>query len=723
MKNKIASSQSEMLLEGMNKEQKAAIVKTDGPVRILAGAGSGKTSVLTRKIAYLIQNKGINPSSILALTFTNKAANEMKERVEQLIGDVAKGMAISTFHSLCAKFLRYEIKVINGYDSRFVILDSTDQNGIIKEIYKKLDISATYIPINSSLEFISHHKINNSLPALNENIDDEDELKIENLKINVFSEYQTLLIKSKSLDFDDLLIFSRNILKNNPEILKKWQNKFEYFLVDEFQDTSQIQYEIIELMSHKTKNLTIVGDPDQTIYSWRGADINFINNFDKLFKKTTTITLNQNYRSSKNILKIANKLIEHNPNRLPKVLKTDNEEGPSVEYYQATSQENETIWVISKINQLKKNKVQLKDIVILYRSNFYSRSLEDGLIQEAVPHKIIGGQKFYERTEIKDAISFLRTIWEPNDITLKRIINIPARKIGPATLDKMIAEADKANMPLWDHWLKNIRDIKIPEESKKNLINFINITRKHKALIEKKVEIHLVLNSFLAEIGYLNLIKEDVNTNGNRLENITELLKSIKTWEEKHPEQNLDDYFESISLMSLNNSSEGANNLNYISMMTIHASKGMEFKNVFIIGLNEEIFPSYKSIEGDEKDIESTKMEEERRLAYVAITRAKERLFLSCSKGMFFDIKKPKQPSRFLVEMGFESGKSKDIYQEMESNSKTNRNFAPGDLINHTNFGEGVILDINGDTIVIEFKDKSVGVKSLLKNHKSIERI
>lgn len=710
-------NQSNNILNDLNNEQKAAILVVNGPVRILAGAGSGKTKVLTRKIAYLVENHGVNPRRILALTFTNKAANEMKERVGALIGEKIEHMTISTFHSLCVKFLRREINNLDGYQKSFKILDFVDQQDILKEIYKKYSISNTVIGYYSMLEFISYNKINFITPF---NVESNADTEIEKLKAKVYLEYDQTVKENKMLDFDDLLIFTKIILENFDEVKQKWQNYFEYFLIDEFQDTSKIQYDIITLLA-KSGNITIVGDPDQTIYTWRGADISFINDFDKLHPNTKTITLSKNYRSTKKVLDAANLLIKHNPNRLPKVLVTDNEVGEDIEFYHGTNQESESIWVVSKINQLRKSKVQLKDIVILYRSNFYTRAIEDALINESIPHKIINGQKFYERAEIKDTLSFLKCIWKPDNISLKRIINIPSRKIGPATLDKLVEFAHNKKLSLYDSWIKHFKEIKISEESKNNLKDFINLLRKYKVLLDKNIEYHKVLNSFLNEIGYLNLIKEDTTSTGTKLDNVLELIKSLKTWQQKNPSKTLDDYFEDIALISL--TLDDSTNLNYISLMTIHAAKGLEFKNVFIIGMNEEVFPSSKSIEDFDDE---NRMEEERRLAYVAVTRAKERLFLSGSRGQLFDSKKIKQPSRFLAEMGISIDSyfsSSSSLVEFEKELKVHKHYNPGDRIIHTNFGEGIVLEISGDTIIIEFKNKDVGVKQLLKNHKSIERL
>ena len=676
-----------------------------------------------------------DPRGILALTFTNKAANEMRERVEAIIGETAKQMIISTFHSLCTKFLQREYYHFYKTKTKFVILDRIDQIDVLKTVYKNNEISPSTLDYASMLEYISYHKINFISPAdlkkdLTTNADEEE--VNDKLKITIYEQYQQILQAANSLDFDDLMVKTKEILTQNQQILTKWQGRFKYFLIDEFQDTSKLQYEIISLLA-KSNNITIVGDPDQTIYSWRGADISFINNFDKLHPKTFTVVLHQNYRSTQRILEAANNLIKFNPNRLEKVLDTANPTGEKIEFYVANSPEFETMWIISKINDLKKMKVQLKDIAILYRLNYYSRAIEDALINETIPHKIVGGQKFYERVEIKDALTFLRCIWSPNDVALERIINIPARKIGDATLKKLFNFAKAHNLSLWDSWIQKFPQIHILPEPKNNLFKFINCLLKHRAALTKGVAIHQVLESFLNEIGYLNLLKQNQveHAGTNKLENVKELIKAIKSWGEKNKDKTIDDYLYEIALINLNH--DDTNNLNYVSLMTVHAAKGLEFKNVFVIGLNEGTFPTAKALE-DEANFGGALLEEERRLAYVAITRAKERLFLSSSRTSLFAQKMNhkssispslNKPSQFLTEMGLNlSGFVKaDTQADQNPTSHKGKYFHPGDKIMHTNFGEGIVLDINGDTIIIEFKNKNVGVKQLLKNHKSIERL
>lgn len=711
------------LLDDLNPQQKAAVIHIDNPVRIVAGPGSGKTKVLTRKIAYLINNIKLKPYRIMALTFTNKAANEMKSRVEELIDQSqSNNMMITTFHSFCYRFLKEEIDNLKKFSKDFSVVDGIDQDNVLKEIYKKLDITKADFNYFSIKEYISQNKNNYLSPedALLNSKEDGDEREI--IKAKIYNEYQKSLLQSRSLDYDDLLFYTKDILKNLPHIKEKWNKRFDYFLIDEFQDTSKIQFEIIDLLANK-KNITIVGDPDQTIYSWRGANIEFINNFDKLYPNVVTITLSQNYRSTSNILKIANNLIKNNSNRLPKDLFTENEDGRIIDYYNGSSQENESLWVISQIKKLRNDKNQLKHIAILYRTNYYSRSIEDALIKEMIPYKIIGGQKFYEREEIKDVLAYLRCLYEPTDISIKRIINVPSRKLGSETLKKLIEFADNQNLDLWNSWINHFPLINITHEKKQILFKFIEDIRKYQNSIKNKEPIHLVLEQFLEEINYIKIFEENKdNTSINRLENIKELIKSIKIWETNNPDKYIQDYLDFISLEKIDNSDKL--NENYISLMTIHAAKGLEFRNVFVIGLNEGVFPSSKVIKKDDEEGESFGIEEERRLAYVAFTRAEKRLFLSSAKESYFDNKN--NQSRFILEANVEDS----VFIELDSKTildekihKNNQDYEPGDKIQHINFGQGIVLDIKGDSIIIEFIDKKVGVKQLLKNHKSIEKV
>ncbi|MDK2819676.1 MAG: exodeoxyribonuclease V subunit gamma [Mycoplasmataceae bacterium] len=713
----------EKIFEGLNQQQKLAIIKNDFPLRIIAGAGSGKTGVLTKKISYLIKRIKIKPERILALTFTNKASNEMKNRVLEIIGDEALKVNISTFHSLCSKFLRLEIKVLD-YPQNFIVLDSSDQIYILKRIYKELDLSSSILSFSSMLEFISKLKMKSITPDM---VAIGEEGDTELIKIDIYRKYLKEIESKKCVDFDDLLILTDKILTQYPDIRGKWSKKYDHILIDEFQDTASIQYDIIKNLSN-LKNITIVGDPDQTIYSWRGANIDLINNFDKDFKDSTTITMDVNYRSTKNILDAANKLIRYNEDRLPKTLKTNSDAGSPIEFHYAYSQESEARWVVSQINELKRNKVQLKDIAIFYRSNFYSRLIESSLIVDSINHKIFGGKKFFENPEIKDVLSFLWVISKTNSqIHFQRIINVPSRKIGPATEAKLVKFSEDKKMPLYDALVENFKILPVSQEIKSKIVLFLNEIRRHKSFISRGIPIHQTIESFLNSIGYLSAIKEDNTEVNSKLENINELIKSIENWENKNKNLQLEDYLEEISLMNMSSDSE-EDAINYVTLMTIHASKGLEFKNVFLLGLNEDIFPSARIMQIEDEHEQKEKMEEERRLAYVAITRAKEKLFVSGARGTNFiaNITKQKYPSRFIAEMGIDiSTHVSDLtaIRNFNNDIKINKNYIIGDTISHITFGEGVVLEIESDKITIKFKKDDIGIKQFLKNHKSIERI
>lgn len=699
------------ILVNLNKEQKLAVIQNDRPLRIIAGAGSGKTNVLTKKIAFLIKVLKANPVNIIALTFSNKAANEMRERVRLLVGDLASKCVISTFHSLCTRILRYDIDKMN-ISSNFVILDMRDQKEIIQAIYKELGISAQIIPIKNTKEFISHWKIQN-IPAEEINIDEDNEIEAEMKK--VFILYNKYLESRSYLDFDSLLVYAYNLLRDYPAVRKKWSSRIHYLLIDEFQDTSDLQYDIIKLLIDENfKNITIVGDPDQTIYSWRGANISLINNFDKDFVNTHTIVLALNYRSDRKIIECANKLISKNKMRMKKELISNSLDEGAINFYQAKSVEREANWVVGKINALKQNKTQLKDICILYRSNYYSRSIEEALINESIAFNILGSQRFYDRSEINHSFSFLRSIYDFDDLYLLRIINIPQRRIGEKTKESLIAFARSKNLPILEAFKQHYKEWKISEEIKKSVFKlFISIIKHNQMLKEDRYNFAEIFQNFLKEIGFLEMLQRQSDENES-YQNVLELIKSMQKWILNNPDKKLIDYMEDISLTALH--SEHENALSSVMLMTIHAVKGLEFKNVFVLGLNEEIFPISRAIDNPKDKL---KLEEERRLAYVAITRAKNNLYLSCSSGYNFN-NEPKRASRFLKEMGIKvDNESSSLVSYLHTN---NVEFEIGDKINHLIFGLGTVVDLEGDLITIKFKKREYGIKKLLKNHKNIEK-
>ncbi len=696
------------LISSLNTQQKAAVLHTEGPLAVIAGAGSGKTRMLTHKIAYLINEIKASPSKILAVTFTNKAANEMKERVIELIGKNGEDAQISTYHSFAVRILREEIEVL-GYPSNFNILDDIDQKMILKPIYKTLNLSSKTMSPRIVLENISKFKMNGTSPeeALEQAKSDTDKALAK-----MYKGYMKQKEQIRSLDFDDLLLFVHKIFNEHPEIAQKWGSKFDYILIDEFQDTSFIQYGIIKSLN--VNNITIVGDPDQTIYSWRWADVNLINKFKKYFKNAKVIKLEHNYRSTQNILGAANKLISQNKNRDSKVLRTTRGQGNALIYYHALSEDSEARWVVDKIIELKKEKSQLKDIAILYRANYLSQAIERALINEGINYSTFGGVKFYQRQEVKDVHAFLRVIYDGEELSFRRIINTPTRKMGLVAQTKLFDWASQYKGTTFDALVNNFKSVPLSKGQKEELATLINTIRKYRKALETN-PIDRVIRCFLTDINYYKIWNSVLEP--SRIENINELIKSIGTWVRNNPSKNLSDYFEEISLLI--DTKEGVSK-DYVSLMTVHSAKGLEFKNIFIIGFSDSIFPSKRAIEENG----NVALEEERRLAYVAITRAKDSLFISDARGWSIDYKYQNVPSRFIKEMGINIEKftKEFIKAHAKDNYVQNANYVIGDKVRHMKFGEGIVVNIDGNLIDITF-NKRTGTKTFLKNHKSIERI
>lgn len=609
------------ILEGLNDKQYEAVVNYEGPSLVIAGAGSGKTKVLTHKIAYLIQEIGVKPWNILAITFTNKAANEMKERVEKLVGDVSKDMWIGTFHSICVRILRRYIDRI-GFESSFIIFDTSDQKTMIKNCLKDLNIDDKMFT-DRSVQF----EISN---AKNEMLEPETYLAKANgdfrkEKIaSVYSLYQKRLKENNAIDFDDIINFTIKILTENPDVLEHYSEKFKYVLVDEYQDTNKAQFMLVSLFASRYGNITVVGDNDQGIYSFRGADISNILNFERDFPGTKIIKLEQNYRCTKNILNAANSVIKNNEVKYDKKLWTENETGNLPKVYKSEDEYDEARYIVEQINHLKREEYyNYSDFAVLYRMNTQSRAIEEILVREDIPYKIIGGLKFYERKEIKDIIAYLRLIYNPNDnLSLIRIINEPKRGIGKTSLEQIQKLAEENSKSMYEI-------IKHAEQYGLNRV-FAN-SREFIQVIEE-------LRQAQAELDISELIKETLNKTGytkalelensveaeNRIENLEEFLTVAIEFEEQSVDNSLAEFLESITLSSdVDNLEE---NQDTVTLMTLHSAKGLEFPVVFLVGMEEGIFPGYKSI-GEPKELE-----EERRLCYVGITRAKNNLYFTCAK-------------------------------------------------------------------------------------------
>ncbi len=629
------------LIEGLNDKQKEAVLQTEGPCLIIAGAGSGKTKVLTHKIAYLVGEKNVAPWSILAITFTNKAANEMKERVEKLVGDIAQDMWLGTFHSICVRILRKYIDRI-GFENSFVIFDTTDQKSMIKACLKELQIDDKLFNDRAVLSEISNAK--------NEMLEPEQyiarhvgDYRKETIG-KVYTLYQKRLKENNAIDFDDIINFAIKILLENPDVLDYYSGKFHYVLVDEYQDTNKAQFTLITILASRYGNITVVGDNDQGIYSFRGADISNILNFEKDFPGTKIIKLEQNYRCTGNILKAANAVIKHNENKYEKKLWTENEEGCKPEVYSADNEYDEAMYIVTQMNHLKREEYyKNSDFTILYRMNTQSRAIEDIFRREDIPYKIIGGLKFYERKEIKDIIAYLRLIQNPSDnLSLRRIINEPKRGVGNTSLDKIAAISEQTGKSMYEI-------IKHAEEYELNRI-FLN-TREFiqtmEELMAKKESLTIseLIKETLKKTGYTAALeKEETQEAENRIENLEEFLTVAIEFEEESADNTLAEFLEGITLSSDIDSLEDSEDS--VTMMTLHSAKGLEFPVVFLVGMEEGIFPGYRAI-GEQKELE-----EERRLCYVGITRAKEHLFLTCAKQRtMFGSTSCNSPSRFLKEI------------------------------------------------------------------------
>ena len=724
------------LVQNMNENQLKAILKTQGAVMVIAGAGSGKTRVLTNRIAYLIAEKNVLESNILAITFTNKAAKEMKERIYSLVGETSKYIWINTFHSMCVRILRQHIDLL-GYNKNFTILDTSEQKTIIKNIVKELNLSEDSYQPNNILKIISNSK--NSMISVNE-MKAQARFGFMKNVAEIYEYYQKYLKKNSVLDFDDLMLKTIVLFEKHPEVLAIYQNKFEYIHVDEYQDTNVIQYKLIKMLSEVHKNICVVGDDDQSIYSWRGACSDNIINFEKDYEDVEVIFLDQNYRSNSTILDAANAVIKNNTDRKDKALWSENKGGDKITVYSAANDKDETDDIAKKILDLKAQDVDYKDIAILYRANYLSRSMENSCMAFGIPYKLIGSLKFLQRQEIRDLLAYMNVIVNKNDeFSLRRIINVPKRGIGASSMAKIDNYAEQYGLSLFEA-LKNIDMIGV---SKKIITNIHLLTQ----LIEKysQTEQYLIEDLIVGiykDSGYESMLKESADAYAeSRIENISELVSSAKQFSSMN--DNLIDF---ISEMSLTSDADDENEDDSVVLSTVHAAKGLEYRVVFIMGLEENLFPSIRDAESSED--ERNKMEEERRLAYVAITRAKEKLFMSyANRRMQFGSIKNNKRSRFLDEvpnklMHFESGFGATANDSGESQLESvtkfisrlspkikiadkpktdvRTNYVVGNIVVHKKFGEGKVLSIEKDSVKVDFE--KVGPKILLIEYANLTR-
>lgn len=710
----------EYLSEKLNNNQEKAVKTTEGYVRVIAGPGSGKTMTIACRYAYMVNELGISPSNILCLTFTNKAAREMKDRIEKYIGKGKTGDFICTFHSFCLKFLREEIYRMN-LAKNFTIMDNDDELSILKEIYPELKITATEKKYKASILEISEAKQN--YPDYVYYFDDKEQKK-PTYWSRVFSAFVTRQRKYNILSFDDLIYFTLHILNNHTGVIGKWSDRISYVMVDETQDNNKKQWAIANKLSEINKNLFVVGDPDQSIYGWRGAKTEFLIDFDIYHTPCTNIVLNDNYRSLKCILDTSNSLIKNNVNRIDKeMLSHRNEEEKKVIWHHASCSSDESSWICKKIESLKNNGDRFKDIAILYRNSYSSRNIEQSLIKSKIPYIVYGGIRFFERAEIKDILAYLRMIEENDDFSFLHIINTPKRGLGNAFVNKLKERALYDNRSLYDTLYDNLYSPEFDKKGARSFCKLINESRKMKELFS----ISDIMEYLIDESGIRQTLKE--NGDEERMENLKELVLSAKLYEEEHSDENisLSIYLQDIALYTNFDYKKDGDN---ISIMTIHQSKGLEFKNVFIYDLTDGILPSWRSIR--EGGILAT--EEERRIMYVAMTRAKDNLFLTDSLGYNQSFGTDKMPSRFIFEtkkycisdesIPFDKNQIKyDInYSSKIIEHEISQVFEKGSKVNHPMFGNGRILDVTEyGYYVIEFPN--FGKRKINFNFKGLQLV
>ena len=697
-----------MNIDNLNDKQKEAVLYINGPMLVLAGAGSGKTKVLTNRIANLIDN-GISPANILAITFTNKAAKEMKDRVFNLIGNDAYMIQISTFHSLGLKILKENYEKL-GYDKNFVVIDSDDALTVIKKIMKDMNLSPQYYNAKNIRNKIGSAK--------NELMDLQSFANLEYDKniVKVYEKYLEKLKLNNSVDFDDLLILPIRLFREYPSVLESYQERYKYILIDEYQDTNECQYIFSKMLAKKYKNIFVVGDNDQAIYAFRGANYKNILNFEKDYPDCKTILLEENYRSTKTILNAANSVIKNNKLRKDKNLWSNNEEGELIKYIRTDGEKEEADYVAKEIKKLISEGVNPVDIAVLYRTNAQSRVMEEACLKNNIPYKIIGSFYFYNRKEIKDLICYLRLINNyKDDVSLLRVINVPKRKIGEKTIDNISNVALVNNSCLFDA-INSGKELEF-----KNLILDLKEKCENLSLTEM-VELVLDKSGMKQELENEKSLDSEI-----RLENLEEFKSITKNYEEEYGVISLDDFLNEISLVS--DMSEHQDGNNKVSLMTVHSVKGLEFDDVFVIGMEEGIFPHYNAInEGTNSAIE-----EERRLCYVAITRAKKKLWLlNAKKRMLFGNTQVNPPSRFMDEIDSKYvdsekrttslvGSVKKIVKEnMFNNDDTD--FNVGDMIHHTDYGNGIVTAVDKSIITVAFPHP-FGIKKLMKKHKSISKV
>ncbi|MFB9974152.1 DNA helicase PcrA [Allobacillus sp. SKP2-8] len=730
------------ILEGMNEEQAKAVKHTDGPLLVMAGAGSGKTRVLTHRIAYLLSEKEVAPMNILAITFTNKAAKEMKERVTKLVGDQAREIIMSTFHSLCVRILRRDGDKL-GIDRNFAIYDASDSQTAVKEAFRINNVDPKVFNPKAVKYAISDAKNKLITPkVMKQQANDYGEEKIAEL----YETYETILKKNQALDFDSLIMETHFLFQKNPEVLHYYQNRFQYIHVDEYQDTNKAQYELVKQLAARFQNLCVVGDSDQSIYKWRGADIYNILSFEEDYPNAKVILLEQNYRSTKKILQAANTVIENNQSRKPKDLWTENDDGTEIKLFKALDERDEARYVIDQVQELNRTKgTRYKEMAILYRTNAQSRAVEDVLVKSDIPYQIVGGTKFYDRKEIKDLLAYLRLITNPHDdISFQRVVNVPKRGIGKTSMEKLQMHAEINDLSLFDA----VKESDFTGMSKKasNQLNLFREMIEDWQQQQEFLNVTDVVEQVLSRSGYeAELMKDRSIESQSRLENLEEFKTVTKQFEETSEDQTLISFLTDLALISdLDNTDEETKDK--LTLMTLHAAKGLEFPVVFLVGMEENIFPHTRSL------FDMDEMEEERRLAYVGITRAERDLFIThATSRTIFGRTQYNERSRFLDEIPFElieedvkettqqtgfrttiddfrpnrtTGKRKS--RVIKEKPKGDVNFQLGDKVSHKKWGEGTVVKVVGegeDTELDIAFPAPTGIKRLLAQFAPIEKI
>ena len=734
------------IYDKLNPMQREAVFHTQGPLLILAGAGSGKTRVLTHRIAYLIDEYDVNPWNILAITFTNKAAGEMRERVDQIVGFGAEQIWVSTFHSMCVRILRRFADHL-GYDRNFVIYDTDDQKHVIKEICKRLNIDTKINKERAILSAISSAK-NEMMDAHAYALNVQGDFSKKKIA-QAYEEYEKILYKNNAMDFDDLLLKTVEMLRNNEDVLNYYQERFKYIMVDEYQDTNTVQFRLVSLLAGKYRNLCVVGDDDQSIYKFRGANIYNILNFEKEYPDAKVIKLEQNYRSTQNILDAANSVIKNNKGRKDKRLWTSNEVGEKIFFNQYQNEYEEAFQVVDEIHRsVSLGQAKYNDFAILYRTNAQSRVLEEKFIARSIPYKVVGGVNFYQRKEIKDILAYLKTIDNGrDDLSVQRIINVPKRGIGATSISKMVEYAQMRDMSLFDA-LECCDDVPRLGKTADKIKGFVNMIEVFRAQTEY-VSLAQLLTNILEETGYIKELEaEDSEQAAVRIENIDELMNKIIAYEDEEEEPTLSGFLENVALVadidSLNESED------YVVLMTLHSAKGLEFPYVYITGMEDGLFPSYMTIVNDDPD----EIEEERRLCYVGITRAEKRLTLTYAKSrmvrgstqynkvsrfvreitptLFYKGRMPEKekvdtriqrPADFARKQTAPAALSYGKAFEVKKSSALD--YTVGDTVRHIKFGTGIVINIvdGGKDYEVTVDFEKSGIKKMFASFAKLKLV